>query len=84
MIRAADEEAWSYCAFPEEHRPRIRTRVVGAFSDRQSAVSLVAGRLRHIAGRVAKAAVLLVRGRFDSIPRRTSLYVRFLVQILFF
>ena len=62
-MEAAVEETLSYYAFPEEHWRRIRnplerilreirrrTRVVGAFPDGQSALNLVAARLRHIAG----------------------------------
>lgn len=59
------EETLAYYAFPEEHWRRIRTnnplerimreirrrtRVVGAFPDGKSALSLAAARLRHIAG----------------------------------
>jgi transposase-like protein len=59
------EETSAYYAFPEEHWRRIRTnnplerimreirrrtRVVGAFPDGKSALSLAAARLRHIAG----------------------------------
>jgi len=57
-------ETLAYCAFPEEYWRRIRTnnppecimreirrctRVVGAFSDGNSAINLAAARLRHIA-----------------------------------
>jgi len=64
LVEAAVEEL-TYYAFPEEHWRRIRTnnplerilreirrrtRVVGAFSDGQSALNLAAARLRHIAG----------------------------------
>jgi transposase-like protein len=59
------QETLSYYDFPEEHHRRIRTnnplerimreirrrtRVVGAFPDGNSALMLVAARLRHIAG----------------------------------
>ena len=58
-------ESLRYCAFPREHwrslrtnnplerlnrEVRRRTRVVGAFPDGQSALMLVAARLRHTAG----------------------------------
>lgn len=58
-------ETLAYMAFPREHRRslrtnnplerinrevRRRTRVVGAFPDGQSALMLVAARLRHVAG----------------------------------
>jgi transposase-like protein len=63
--REGCEETLRYCAFPTEHwrsirtnnplerimrEIRRRTRVVGNFPDEQSALMLVAARLRHIAG----------------------------------
>ena len=65
IVRAGVDETLSYMAFPREHWTRIRTnnmlerimreirrrtRVVGNFPDGQSALMLVAARLRHIAG----------------------------------
>jgi len=65
LLREGVAETLTYMAFPREHRTRIRTnnalerimkevrrrtRVVGAFPDGQSALMLVAARLRHIAG----------------------------------
>lgn len=65
LVKASIEETLSYYHFPSEHWIRIRTnnplerilrevrrrtRVVGAFPDGQSALMLVAARLRHIAG----------------------------------
>ena len=65
VLREGVEETLTYMAFPREHRTRLRTnnalerimrevrrrtRVVGAFPDGQSALMLVAARLRHIAG----------------------------------
>ena len=59
------EETLTYCDFPSEHWTRIRTnnvierlnreirrrtRVVGTFSDGNSALMLVCARLRHVAG----------------------------------
>ncbi len=59
------EETLTYCDFPSEHWPRIRTnnvierlnreirrrtRVVGSFPDGNSALMLVCARLRHVAG----------------------------------
>ena len=59
------EETLTYCDFPSEHWPRIRTnnvierlnreirrrtRVVGTFPDGNSALMLVCARLRHVAG----------------------------------
>jgi len=65
IVRDGIEETLSYYHFPREHWRRIRTnnplerimkeirrrtRVVGAFPDGNSALMLVAARLRHIAG----------------------------------
>jgi transposase-like protein len=65
VVREGVEETLSYMAFPREHWIRIRTnnvlerimkeirrrtRVVGSFPDGESALVLVAARLRHIAG----------------------------------
>ena len=65
IVAEGVEESLSYCAFPREHwrslrtnnplerlnrEVRRRTRVVGAFPDGQSALMLVAARLRHTAG----------------------------------
>jgi len=65
MIRETIDETLTYYNFPPEHWRRIRTnnplerimreirrrtRVVGAFPDGNSALMLVAARLRHIAG----------------------------------
>jgi putative transposase len=65
VIRGGALETLSYMSFPREHWIRIRTnnvlerimreirrrtRVVGNFPDGQSALMLVAARLRHIAG----------------------------------
>lgn len=59
------EQTLTYCDFPSEHWMRIRTnniierlnreircrtRVVGTFPDRNSALMLVCVRLRHVAG----------------------------------
>jgi transposase-like protein len=64
LVREGIEETLSYYEFPREHwrclrtnnplerimrEIRRRTRVVGAFPDGQSALMLVAARLRHIA-----------------------------------
>ena len=64
-VRSGIEETMSFYHFPREHWRRIRTnnplerimkeirrrtRVVGAFPDGNSALMLVAARLRHIAG----------------------------------
>jgi putative transposase len=65
VVRTGVDETLSYMSFPREHWTRIRTnnmlerimreirrrtRVVGNFPDGQSALMLVAARLRHIAG----------------------------------
>ena len=65
VVSEGIEETFTYYRFPREHWRRIRTnnpmerimreirrrtRVVGAFPDGQSALMLVAARLRHIAG----------------------------------
>lgn len=65
IVDSGIHETLSYFSFPSEHWRRIRTnnrlerlmteirrrtRVVGAFPDGQSAVMLVAARLRHVAG----------------------------------
>ena len=65
LIESSIGETLAYMAFPSEHWKRIRsnnvlerlnreirrrTRVVGAFPDGQSALMLVAARLRHVAG----------------------------------
>jgi putative transposase len=64
LVRAGIGETLGYMAFPREHWTRLRTnnmlerlmrevrrrtRVVGAFPDGDSAVMLVAARLRHVA-----------------------------------
>lgn len=65
IVREGTGETLSYMSFPREHwrslrtnnplerlnrEVRRRTRVVGAFPDGQSALMLVAARLRHMAG----------------------------------
>jgi transposase-like protein len=65
VVRGGVVETLAYMAFPREHWTRIRTnnplerlnreikgrtRVVGAFPDGESALVLVAARLRHMAG----------------------------------
>lgn len=67
LVISGTDETLSYYSFPVEHWKRIRTnnglerimkeirrrtRVVGAFPDGESALMLVAARLRHIAGSV--------------------------------
>ncbi|MCA9286670.1 MAG: IS256 family transposase [Phycisphaerales bacterium] len=65
LVRESIDETLAYMSFPREHwrglrtnnpmerlnrEIRRRTRVVGAFPDGQSALMLVAARLRHVAG----------------------------------
>jgi len=65
LVETGSEETFSYYAFPSEHQRslrtnnplerlmreiRRRTRVVGAFPDGNSALILVAARLRHVVG----------------------------------
>jgi len=65
LVETGIAETFSYYEFPREHwrclrtnnpmeriirEIRRRTRVVGAFPDGQSALMLVAARLRHVAG----------------------------------
>jgi len=65
LVRGGIEETLTYMAFPREHwrslrtnnmlerlmrELRRRTRVVGCFPDGESALMLVAARLRHVAG----------------------------------
>jgi transposase-like protein len=65
LLRGGVAETLAYMAFPREHWTRLRTnnmlerlmkeirrrtRVVGAFPDGESALMLVAARLRHVAG----------------------------------
>src|SRR5262245_56358265 len=65
VLRSGVAETLSYMALPREHWSRVRTnnvlerllrevrrrtRVVGNFPDGESAVMLVAARLRHVAG----------------------------------
>jgi len=65
LVESSIGDTLGYMAFPSEHWKRIRsnnvlerlnreirrrTRVVGAFPDGQSALMLVAARLRHVAG----------------------------------
>jgi len=65
LVETGCEETFSYYAFPSEHQRslrtnnplerlmreiRRRTRVVGAFPDGNSALILVAARLRHVVG----------------------------------
>lgn len=85
VVRDGVDETLSYMAFPREHGTRIRTnnvlerimreirrrtRVVGNFPDGQSAVMLVAARLRHIAGTRWGRRVYLDMERLRDITQR--------------
>ena len=65
LVRSGAQETLAYYGFPNEHWRRIRTnnpmerimreirrrtRVVGSFPDGESALMLVAARLRHVSG----------------------------------
>jgi transposase-like protein len=87
IVRDGVEETLSYMAFPREHWTRIRTnnvlerimreirrrtRVVGNFPDGQSAVMLVAARLRHIAGTRWGKRVYLDMQRLSEAKQSTA------------
>jgi transposase-like protein len=74
LVESGTDETLSYYSFPVEHWKRIRTnnglerimkeirrrtRVVGSFPDGESALMLVAARLRHIAGSVWSEKIYL-------------------------
>ena len=78
-------------AFPREHRTRIRTnnplervmreirrrtRVVGAFPDGNSALMLVAARLRHIAGTKWGTRKYLDMSRLDELLKKLPANIR--------
>ncbi len=81
------DETLSYMAFPREHWTRIRTnnvlerimreirrrtRVVGNFPDGNSALMLVAARLRHIAGTRWGKRVYLDMARLREVKQATD------------
>jgi transposase-like protein len=85
LVRKGAIETLSYYAFPEQHWRRIRTnnpmerimreirrrtRVVGCFPDGNSALMLVAARLRHIAGTKWGSRIYLDMKHFQ--PAETS------------
>lgn len=82
LVENGTEETLTYYSFPVEHWKRIRTnnglerimkeirrrtRVVGAFPDGESALMLVAARLRHIAGSVWSEKKYLNMGLLNDI-----------------
>ncbi len=87
IVREGVDETLSYMAFPREHWTRIRTnnvlerimreirrrtRVVGNFPDGQSALMLVAARLRHIAGTRWGKRVYLDIERLREVTQTTN------------
>jgi putative transposase len=87
MIREGTPETLSYMAFPREYWTRLRTnnplerilrevrrrtRVVGAFPDGQSALMLVAARLRHIGGTRWGTKAYLCMRRLQEINTRLA------------
>ncbi len=86
IVREGIEETLSYMEFPREYWLRIRTnnpmerimreirrrtRVVGAFPDGQSALMLVAARLRHIASTRWGSMVYLNMKRMEEAEKET-------------
>ncbi len=88
LVRKGAVETLSYYAFPEQHWRRIRTnnpmerimreirrrtRVVGCFPDGNSALMLVAARLRHIAGTKWGSRLYLDMKHFQSAETQEAL-----------
>lgn len=88
LVRTGAVETLSYYAFPEQHWRRIRTnnpmerimreirrrtRVVGAFPDGNSALMLVAARLRHVAGTKWGSRVYLDMKHFQPAETQEAL-----------
>jgi transposase-like protein len=80
-VRNVGDETFSYYSFPVEHWKRIRTnnglerimkeirrrtRVVGAFPDGNSALMLVAARLRHVASSTWSSRIYLNMSLIDQ------------------
>jgi putative transposase len=87
LVANGIDETLSYMAFPREHWTRLRTnnvlerlmkeirrrtRVVGAFPDGQSALLLVAARLRHVAGTHWGTRRYLDPAHLDPTPARSE------------
>ena len=87
VVKDGVEETFSYYWFPREHWRRIRTnnplerimkeirrrtRVVGSFPDGNSALMLVAARLRHIAGTRWSAKMYLNMKRLDQMTKTSK------------
>ncbi len=86
-VESGVDETLSYMSFPDEHWTRIRTnnplerimreirrrtRVVGAFPDGKSALTLVTARLRHVAGTRWGTRKYLDMGRLNEFDSETS------------
>jgi len=86
IVKDGVEETLSYYRFPREHWRRIRTnnplerimreirrrtRVVGSFPDGNSALMLVAARLRHIAGTRWSTRLYLKMDRLEELTRKS-------------
>jgi transposase-like protein len=87
IVKSGIEETFSYYGYPSEHWRRIRTnnplerimreirrrtRVVGSFPDGNSALMLVAARLRHIAGTRWSTRLYLNMRRLDKLTREAK------------
>jgi len=87
VVKDGVEETFSYYWFPREHWRRIRTnnplerimkeirrrtRVVGSFPDGNSALMLVAARLRHIAGTRWSTKMYLNMKRLDQMTKTSK------------
>ena len=87
VVKDGVEETFSYYWFPREHWRRIRTnnplerimkeirrrtRVVGSFPDGNSALMLVAARLRHIAGTRWSTKMYLNMKRHDQMTKTSK------------
>jgi transposase-like protein len=87
LVKEGVEETLTYFSFPDEHwrhiktnnplerilrEVRRRTRVVGAFPDGQSALMLVAARLRHIAGTKWGTKKYLDTGLLKKLSKRAA------------
>ena len=87
IVKEGIEETLSYYQYPREHWRRIktnnplerimreirrRTRVVGSFPDGNSALMLVAARLRHIAGTRWSTRLYLKMDRLEELTRKSA------------
>lgn len=87
IVEEGIEETFAYYEFPAQHRVRIRTnnrlerlmkeirrrtRVVGSFPDGQSALMLVAARLRHVASKTWGNRVYLNMNLLNEVDRNAA------------